>query len=66
MFLLTFLSGCSKDKSVKDDYIDLVPVKIEKPEKNKPIMDEISEQKNGLEKLNSIHKYVIDETNELN
>ena len=66
MFLLTFLSGCSDNKPGKEDYIDLVPVKTEKSESSKPIMDEISIHKVELEKLNSIHKYVIDESNQLN
>ncbi|MBY0281946.1 MAG: hypothetical protein K2W94_07280 [Alphaproteobacteria bacterium] len=66
MFFLTFLQGCSNEKMTKDDYVNLVPVKNEKPVKDKPIMDEISEHKGELEKLNSIHKYVIDETNEQN
>jgi hypothetical protein len=65
MFFLTFLSACSRDKSTKEDYIDLIPVKMEKPEKDKPIMNEITEQKSELEKLEIIHKYVIDDTIEL-
>lgn len=66
MFFLTFLSACSRDKSTQsEDYIDLIPVKMEKPELNKPIMDEIAEQKCELEKLEIMHKYVVDDTIEL-
>jgi hypothetical protein len=66
IFLFTFISGCSDCRSKKEDYVELIPVKTEKPENNKMIMDEICIHKNELEKLNLTHKYVIDETNELN
>lgn len=60
--ILYLLTGCSQEKPDKEDYIELIPVKLEIAPKNKPIMDEISQQKCELEKLETIHKYVIEDT----
>lgn len=59
---LNLLVGCSSDVPKNDDYIKLVPLKLDKPVKNKPILDEIGSQKVELEKLQTIHKYVIEDT----
>lgn len=54
------MTGCSQHKPKKEDYIELVPVKLEKPPRNKSIMDEITLQKSELEKLETVHKYIIE------
>jgi len=64
LFIFVFLSlltGCSQNKPDKYDYVGLVPVKLEKATIDKQILDEISHHKSELEKLETMHKYIIED-----
>ena len=61
LFFFMFLAGCSDPKN---GYVALVPFQAEQAVDGKLLMKEIDEHKKELEKLKTIHSYIIDDVSD--